>query len=143
MDPLSDMIALLRPSAAVSKPISGRGRWAVHYDAHDAPGFTIILSGKAWLTFYGEEPLRLTDGDFLLLPTTPAFTLGSEPHIAGTPVTPRTEAVRHGDPDGAPDFMALGGASPSSASTVRSCTRFYPSISIFRHPKAGRRGLDD
>ncbi|WP_117191416.1 AraC family transcriptional regulator [Rhizobium terrae] len=110
MDPLSDMVALLRPSAAVSKPISGRGRWAVHYDAHDAPGFTIILSGKAWLTLDGEEPLRLADGDFLLLPTTPAFTLGSEPHIAGTPVTPHTEAVRHGDPDGAPDFMALGGS---------------------------------
>jgi len=51
MDPLSDIIALLRPRAAVSKPISGKGRWAVHYDAHDAPGFTIILSGEAWLTF--------------------------------------------------------------------------------------------
>lgn len=110
MDPLSDMIALLRPSAAVSKPISGKGRWAVSYGAHDAPGFTMILLGEAWLTFDGKEPLRLADGDFLLLPTTPAFTLGSEPHIPGIPVTPRTEAVRHGDPDGAPDFMALGGS---------------------------------
>jgi AraC-like DNA-binding protein len=110
MDPLSDMIALLRPSAAVSKPISGRGRWAVQYDAHDAPGFTLILSGAAWLILDGNEPLRLAEGDFLLLPTTPAFTLASEPHISGTRVTPRAEAVRHGDPDGAPDFMALGGS---------------------------------
>jgi len=110
MDPLSDMIALLRPSAAVSKPITGRGRWAVHYDAHDAPGFTFILSGEAWLTLDGKEPLRLAKGDFLLLPTTPAFSLASEPHIPGTPVMPRAEAVRHGDPDGAPDFTALGGS---------------------------------
>jgi AraC-like DNA-binding protein len=110
MDPLSDIIALLRPSAAVSKPISGRGRWAVHYDAYDAPGFTIVLSGEAWLTFDGREPLRLAEGDFLLLPTTPAFSLASEPHIPGKPVMPRNEAVRHGDFDGPPDFKALGGS---------------------------------
>lgn len=110
MDPLSDIISLLRPSAAVSKPISARGHWAVHYDAHDAPGFTIILSGEAWLTFDGKEPLHLARGDFLLLPTTPAFSLSSDPHIPGTPVEPRDEAVRHGDPDGVPDFMALGGS---------------------------------
>lgn len=110
MDPLTDMIALLRPSAAVSKPISGKGRWAVYYDAYDAPGFTIILSGEAWLTFDGKEPLHLAEGDFLLLPTTPAFALASEPRLSGPRVTPRDEAVRHGDPDGTPDFMALGGS---------------------------------
>jgi len=110
MDPLSDMIALLRPSAAVSKPISGKGRWAVQYDAHDAPGFTIILAGEAWLTLEGTEPIRLAEGDFLLLPTTPAFSLASEPYVLGTLVAPRDEAVRHGDPDGSPDFMALGGS---------------------------------
>ena len=110
MDPLSDMIALLRPSAAVSKPITGKGRWVVHYDAHDAPGLTIILSGEGWLTFDGTEPLRLAQGDFLLLPTTPAFSLASAPHIPGTPVAPSDKPVRHGDPDGAPDFIALGGS---------------------------------
>ena len=94
----------------MSKPISGKGRWAVQYDAHDAPGFTIILSGEAWLTFHGTEPLRLAEGDFLLLPTTPAFSLASEPNTPGTLVTPRAEAVRHGDPDGPPDFIALGGS---------------------------------
>ncbi|MDF2382343.1 AraC family transcriptional regulator [Nostoc ellipsosporum NOK] len=110
MDPLSDIIALLRPSAAVSKPISGRGRWGVRYRPHDAPGFTIILSGEAWITFDGEAPLRLAEGDFLLLPTTPAFTLASEPGTAGTAVEPRNEAVRHGEQEGEPDFTALGGS---------------------------------
>ncbi|MBD0416830.1 AraC family transcriptional regulator [Oryzicola mucosus] len=110
MDLLSDVIALLRPSAAVSKPISGKGRWAVHCEAHDEPGFAIVLSGEAWLTFDAQEPLRLAEGDFLLLPTTPAFSLASKPHISGTRVTPRDEAVRHGDAIGTPDFMALGGS---------------------------------
>lgn len=37
MDPLSDGIVLLRPNAAISKPITGRGRWGVRYAAYDAP----------------------------------------------------------------------------------------------------------
>lgn len=110
MDPLSDVIALLRPGAALSKPISGRGRWGVEYAAHDAPGFSIILAGEAWLTLNGHEPLQLGRGDFLLLPTTPAFSLGSEKGMCCAPVAPRNEAVRHGEQEGEPDFVALGGS---------------------------------
>lgn len=110
MDPLSDMIALLRPGAAVSKPISGKGMWGVRYAAHDAPGFTIVLAGEAWLTFDGEEPLRLAQGDFLLLPTTPAFSLSSAPGVRCALVEPQDEAVRHGEQVGESDFVALGGS---------------------------------
>lgn len=110
MDPLSDIIALLRPSAAVSKPISGRGTWGVRYGAHDAPGFTLVLAGEAWLLLGGREPLRLAQGDFLLLPTTPAFALCSEPGVTCIPVEPTTEAVRHGEQEGEADFVALGGS---------------------------------
>ncbi|MEV5034706.1 AraC family transcriptional regulator [Sphingobium sp. LMC3-1-1.1] len=110
MDPLSDVIALLRPGAALSKPISGRGRWGVEYAAHDAPGFSIILTGEVWLTLNGHEPLQLGRGDFLLLPTTPAFSLSSEKGMSCAPVAPRNEAVRHGEQEGEPDFVALGGS---------------------------------
>jgi len=110
MDPLSDMIALLRPSAAVSKPISGRGTWGVRYAAHDQPGFTIVLAGMAWLKFEGKTPVRLVQGDFLLLPTTPAFSLSSGPDIRCEPAGPRADPVRHGEQDGEPDFIALGGS---------------------------------
>lgn len=110
MDPLSDIVSLLRPIAAISKPITARGNWGVRYRAHDAPGFTIILTGHAWLTLDGKEPLRLSQGDFLLLPTTPAFSLGSEPGRACIPVEPRNEAVRHGEQEGDPDFVSLGGS---------------------------------
>ncbi|WP_447761384.1 AraC family transcriptional regulator [Sphingopyxis panaciterrae] len=110
MDPLSDIIALLRPSTAVSKPISGRGSWGVRYAAHDESGFTIVLAGHAWLSFDGEKPLHLAQGDFLLLPTTPAFSLGSAPGIPCKPAEPRAVAVRHGEQEGDPDFVALGGS---------------------------------
>jgi AraC-like DNA-binding protein len=110
MDPLSDIIALLRPNAAVSKPISAKGDWGVRYDAYDAPGFTVVLTGEAWLTFDGQEPLLLAQGDFLLLPTTPVFTLSGQVGARCVAVTPSTEEVRHGDPEGEPDFVALGGS---------------------------------
>ena len=110
MDTLSDIIRLLRPTAAISKPIAARGHWGVRYLAHDAPGFTIVLAGQAWLTFDDKEPLLLSQGDFLLLPTTPAFSLSSEPGRACIPVEPRNEAARHGEQEGDPDFVALGGS---------------------------------
>lgn len=110
MDPLSDIIALLRPSAAVSKPISARGPFGIRYRAYDAPGFAIVLTGTAWVAFEGQAPLQLAEGDFLLLPTSPAFTMYSAPGIACVEVEPRNEAVRYGDPEGAPDFVALGGS---------------------------------
>lgn len=109
MDPLSDVIALLRPSTAVSKPITGRGRWGIRYAAHDAPGFTIILVGQCWIAFNGKEPLRLQQGDFVLLPTTPAFSLYSDPGIACVPREPGNVAVRHGEQTGEADFVSLGG----------------------------------
>lgn len=109
MDPLSDVIALLRPHTAISKPISGRGQWGVRYAAHNAPGFTIVLKGACWIAFEGEQPLKLEKGAFLLLPATPAFTLSSHPAIACAPRDPMDVPVRHGEQEGEADFESLGG----------------------------------
>ena len=110
MDPLSDIISLLRPTTAVSKPITAKGDWCVQYRAHDAPGFTLILNGECWIAFEGEAPIRMAEGDFLLLPSTPAFSLYSAPGVPCRPVEPRNEAVRHGEQEGEPDFVSLGGS---------------------------------
>ncbi|MBP2309801.1 AraC-like DNA-binding protein [Azospirillum melinis] len=110
VDPLSDIIALLRPTAAVSKPITGRGRWGIGYPAFHKPGFTLILKGECWVSFEGGASLRIATGDFLLLPSTPAFTLSSHPGIACAPREPTDRPVRHGDQEGEAEFEALGGA---------------------------------
>lgn len=110
MDPLSDIVALLRPTAAISKPITARGEWCVRYRAYDAPGFTIVLAGECWVEFVDGEPLRLSEGDFLLLPATPAFALFSKTGVPCIPVEPSNAAIRHGEAEGDPDFVALGGS---------------------------------
>lgn len=109
MDPFSDLIALLRPHTAISKPISGRGQWGLRYAAQEAPGFTIILKGTCWLAVSGEAPLKLEKGSFLLLPTTPAFTLSSAPGIPCPLREPGELPVRHGEAEGEADFESLGG----------------------------------
>ena len=109
MDPLTDIVALLRPHAAFSKPITGLGRWGVRYDAHVSPSFCIVLEGQCWLTTEDDAPRLLERGDFLLLPLTPAFSLVSELGAECIPGRPSRKGVRHGDPKGAPDFRMIGG----------------------------------
>ncbi|MGN6691564.1 MAG: AraC family transcriptional regulator [Sphingopyxis sp.] len=127
LDPLSDVIALLRPSTVFSKGISGAGRWAVRYSAFGHPSFCTILDGSCRLEVDGQPPVTLEAGDFLLLPATPGFTMsGFEP---ADPVAPDphasigvTDEVRHGTPDGPPDVRMLGGyfmfASPDAGLLV-------------------------
>lgn len=137
MDPFSDVIALLRPNTAISKPISGRGRWGVRYAAHDAPGFTIILNGACWIAFPGEEPWKLEKGSFLLLPSTPAFTLSSHPGIACELRDPMDVPVRHGDQEGAADFEALGGTFRIEAANAPLLLALLPRM-IHIPPSEGR-----
>lgn len=109
MDPLTDIVTLLRPHAAFSKPITGKGTWGVRYEAHQLPSFCIVLEGRCWLTMQGEAPRLLESEDFLLLPITPAFTLASDLDVDWVASRPSKKGIRHGDPRGAPDFRMIGG----------------------------------
>lgn len=82
----------------------------MRYSAHDAPGFTIILKGECWVSFEESQPIRLEAGDFLLLPSTPAFTLSSHPGVGCKFRDPTDQAVRHGEQDGEASFESIGGS---------------------------------
>ena len=110
MDPFSDVISLLRPHAVFSKPITGKGEWGVRYPAYGAPGFAIVLSGQCWLALEKDQPVRLARGDFVLLPASPAFEMLSRPGARCAPGQPSATEIRHGDPEGDPDFRMLGGS---------------------------------
>src|SRR5262245_4639573 len=114
LDPLSDVIALLRPRTVLSKVISGAGRWGVRYANFGQPSFCTVLEGSCRLAVDGVEPIALEAGDFVLLPTTPGFTLSCFEPVTPTfidpnALPPQSEDVRHGSPDGALDVRLLGG----------------------------------
>jgi len=114
VDPLSDVIRLLRPRAVFTKGISGAGAWAVRYTEFGHPSFCAVTEGRCRLLVDGEAPMTLEAGDFVLLPATPGFTLSGfqpatprliDPHAAPAPA----HEVRHGDPAGPADVRMLGG----------------------------------
>lgn len=114
-DPLSDVVQLLHPQAVFANVISGKGNWAVRYADYGQPGFCIVLEGSARLAVDGHAPITISAGDFVLLPTTPAFTLSgfvpAPPVFIDPGVVPGGQGeLRHGDPDGPPDMRSLGGA---------------------------------
>jgi AraC-like DNA-binding protein len=126
-DPLSEVIALLRPRTVFAKRISGAGRWAVRYSEYGEPSFCAVVEGSCRLAVDGHDPIVLAAGDFLLLPTTPGFTMSGfqpapavrvDPKVAARP----TAEVRHGTRGGRPEVRLLGGAfafdSPDAALLV-------------------------
>jgi AraC-like DNA-binding protein len=56
------------------------------------------------------QPIQLRDGDFILLPSTPAFWLRSHPDAPSEHRDPSYEPLRHGEQEGDPDFVSLGGS---------------------------------
>ncbi len=114
VDPLSEVIALLRPRTVFSKVISGAGRWGVRYSDFGQPSFCTVLDGRCRLAVDGQDALTLEAGDFVLLPTTPGFTMSGFDPVTPTLIDPNaapapTDEVRHGTPEGDPDVRLLGG----------------------------------
>lgn len=114
VDPLADVIALLRPRAVYSKLISGAGAWAVRYPAFGQPSFCTMLEGHCVLAVDGQRPLALEAGDFVLMPSTPGFTLrGQEPappvHMDPARSAGQQGELRHGRRKGPPEMRMLGG----------------------------------
>lgn len=115
-DPLTEVVQLLRPRAVFANLISGKGDYAVRYAEYGQPSFCIMLEGSCRLAVDGHEELTLGAGDFVLLPTTPAFTISSfTPALLPVHIDPKLVPGgdgerRYGVPGGAPEMLSLGGA---------------------------------
>jgi AraC-like DNA-binding protein len=126
-DPLSQVIQLLQPRAVFSKGISGAGRWAVRYAEFGQPGFCAVIEGRCRLAVDGEASVVLEEGDFVLLPATPAFIMSGFEPARPLRIDPKTAAqtdkeIRYGELTGPPDVRQFGGyfsfGSPDAALLV-------------------------
>jgi AraC-like DNA-binding protein len=114
VDPLAEIITLLRPRTVFSKGISGAGRWGVRYSDFGQPSFCAVLEGRCLLAVDGHDAVTLEAGDFVFLAATPGFSLSGfepvTPERVDPKVTPApTGEVRHGTRGGRPDVRLLGG----------------------------------
>lgn len=69
MDPLSDILSLLKPNSYGFRGLDAGGDWALAFSAHEGMRCYAITSGGCWLSVEEiAEPVRLDAGDFVLLP---------------------------------------------------------------------------
>ncbi|WP_445164862.1 AraC family transcriptional regulator [Paraburkholderia phenoliruptrix] len=103
MDPLSDVLALLRVQSVLSARLEGAGPWALRFAAYRHIKFGSIIEGDRWLWIDGTaDVVRLAPGDFYLL------TDGRPYCFASAPDAPLRESVdvlpSHPDDDGVVRF---------------------------------------
>lgn len=68
MDPLSDVLSLLRPKSAISAGLDAGGDWAIRFPPHEGIKFNAVMRGACWMQVEGEpEPQRIEAGDCFLL----------------------------------------------------------------------------
>jgi AraC-like DNA-binding protein len=78
MDPLSDVLSLLKPRSYVSGGFGVNHEVAVRFPTHKGIKCYAVLSGRCWLSLDGvAEPVELTAGDCFLLPSGRSFCLAT------------------------------------------------------------------
>jgi AraC-like DNA-binding protein len=100
MDPLSEVLALLKPRTSMSGGFSLRGDLAVCFPKHEGIKCYAVLAGGCWLAVDGvAEPVRIDAGDCFLLPRGLPFRLATD--LALEPVSYTTAIAQNsmcGDP---------------------------------------------
>ena len=98
MDPLSNVLSLLKPRNYMSAGFEAAGEWSIQFpDQQDSIKCGAVVSGQCWLSVEGVPgAVQLTTGDCFLLPSGRPFRLASE--MALTPVDAATvfASVRKG-----------------------------------------------
>ncbi|WP_374377377.1 AraC family transcriptional regulator [Dongia sp.] len=98
MDPLSDLLALLRPRNYMSAGFDAGPSWSVHFPDQTGTIKTgAIITGGCWLAVEGvAAPVQLAAGDCFLLPRGLPFTLASDLALTPTPARNLLPAPSHG-----------------------------------------------
>ena len=81
MDPLSDVLTLLKPRRLKTGAVDVAGRLSIRMQAHDGLFCYAVIRGACWLALDGLDPLRLTAGDCVVLPSGRPFRIGSDLEI--------------------------------------------------------------
>jgi AraC-like DNA-binding protein len=111
MDPLSDVLSLLKPRSYRSAAIDAGGEWSLQFPHHEGIKFQAVISGQCWLAVEGVPgAVRLNTGDCFLLPSGRPFRMASDLNL--TPIDAHTILSTKRDGiascNGGGDFLVVG-----------------------------------
>jgi len=132
MDPLSDVLSLLKLQSYYSGGFDAGGDWAICFGAHDGIKVYAAVHGECWLVVDGVgEPVRVRAGDCFLLPRGWSFSVMSD--LGLTPVD--IYAIATGPKDGSirsyqggGDFLTVGGHFALTGDYARDLLGLLPPI---------------
>jgi AraC-like DNA-binding protein len=97
MDPLSDVLSLLKPRSYVSGGFDVGGDWSIQFPRHEGIKCYALVSGACWLAVDDvSEAVRLEAGDCFLLPTGRPFRLTTDLALPSIDARTLFAAVRDG-----------------------------------------------
>jgi AraC-like DNA-binding protein len=98
MDPLSDVLSLLRPRNYMSAGFDAAGDWSIHFpDQQDSIKCGAVVSGRCWLAVEGAaDPVLLEAGDSFLLPGGRPFRFASDLRLPSVSASSIFASVREG-----------------------------------------------
>ncbi|MFA6154199.1 AraC family transcriptional regulator [Mesorhizobium sp.] len=81
MDPLSNVLSLLKPRNYMSAGLEAGGDWSIQFpDQQDGIKCCAVVAGRCWLSVAGvADPVFVEAGDSFLLPSGRPFRLASDP----------------------------------------------------------------
>jgi AraC-like DNA-binding protein len=112
LDPLSDVLSLLKPRSSISAGLDAGGAWAIRFPAPEGVKFNALMRGACWVSVEGDpQPHWLEEGDCFLLTHGRPFILTTDLALAPIDAGPIYEAARHGIAtcNGGGDFFLIGG----------------------------------
>ena len=113
IDPVADVVSLLKPKPSIAKQVTGSGQWLVERTALGSPFYCAVVEGKCLLTIAGRTSMLLKAGDFVLIPEAFSFTMSSPQPPPRGALARRLETspgvFRLGDPAAPADIRAMVG----------------------------------
>jgi AraC-like DNA-binding protein len=146
MDPLTQLIKLLRPHGLRWKRLDAAGDWTLQFRGHNGMSFCMVGKGNCEIQLEGQQREHLGEGDLVLLNAPPSWVLMNGLHAqledfeatyAG--VDGNTAIV--GTPDSGPITQLLGGQisfAPGNLELLRDVLPAMLRIPSLDHPSSRR-----
>lgn len=145
VDPLSDVLSLLKPRTYIAGGFDLGGEWSIQFERHRGVKYFALVSGAAWLAVDGvNDPIRLEAGQCVLLPNGRRFVIAKDLSFQTIPFSQLPESDWNGGIatlNGGGDTMVLGGHFDFSGADTEMLLGVMPAIVCLQdeNDKAGLR----